>query len=219
MPFNIRNLHQIDETNFDYIVETDVDIPLKTASQNTTGDPLLIRANVYRPKAQGRCPVLVTCGPYGKDIPYEKTNPASFALVNSKNKSLHSAWEVPEPRYWTAQGYAIVRADERGTGNSPGKLDTLSASTYEGFFDLIEWSADQPWSNGKVGLLGISYFAASQWQVASRNPRGLAAIVPWEGKLEKTDATGKSDPQWVLINTDRHHRYLQTARPARRDSM
>jgi putative CocE/NonD family hydrolase len=51
----------------------------------------------------------------------------------------------------------------------------------DGFCDVIEWAAQQPWSSGKVGLLGVSYYAATQWQVAARRPKGLAAIVPWEG--------------------------------------
>ena len=57
----------------------------------------------------------------------------------------------------------------------------MSQATSEAFFDVVEWCARQPWSSGKVGLLGISYYAGSQWRVAARQPKGLAAIVPWEG--------------------------------------
>lgn len=57
----------------------------------------------------------------------------------------------------------------------------MSRGTSEAFFDVIEWAAEQSWSNGKVGLLGISYYAGSQWRVAARRPKGLAAIIPWEG--------------------------------------
>jgi predicted acyl esterase len=60
-------------------------------------------------------------------------------------------------------------------------LDTMSRGTSEAFFEVIEWCADQAWSSGKVGLLGISYYAGSQWRVAARRPRGLAAMIPWEG--------------------------------------
>lgn len=182
MPLALKNLHRVDSTSFDYFVEFDVDVPLRTAKPNTADDPLLIRANIYRPKADGqRYPVLVTCGPYGKDIPYHQFHEESFSHVNPKQKSPHSAWEVPDPGYWTSQGYAVVRADERGTGNSPGKLDSLGPTVWDGFADLIEWAADRAWSNGKVGLLGISYYAASQWSVAARQPRGLSCMIPWEG--------------------------------------
>ena len=57
----------------------------------------------------------------------------------------------------------------------------MSRSTSEAFADVIEWVAEQPWSSGKVGLLGISYYAGSQWRVAARRPKGLTCIVPWEG--------------------------------------
>lgn len=110
--------------------------------------------------------------------------PHSFEAVNPKHKSEHSGFEVPDPKFWTAEGYAVVRADEIGAGQSPGVLDTMSKSTTDAFFELIEWAADQTWSNGKVGLLGISYYAGSQWRVAARRPRGLAAIIPYEGMAD-----------------------------------
>lgn len=105
----------------------------------------------------------------------------SYNEVNSEHHSDHSAWETPDPGFWTKHGYAIVRADERGLGQSPGILDTMSRGTSEAFVDVVEWAAEQPWSNGKVGLLGISYYAGSQWHVAARQPKGLACIIPWEG--------------------------------------
>ncbi|KAE8366880.1 Alpha/Beta hydrolase protein [Aspergillus caelatus] len=75
--------------------------------------------------------------------------------------------------FWTRQGYIVVRTDERGSGQSPGELDTMSRGT-------IEWCGEQEWSSGKVGLLGISSFAGTQWRVAARQPKGLAVIIPWE---------------------------------------
>jgi len=80
----------------------------------------------------------------------------SFAEVNPQQKSEHSVWETPDPAFWTKHGYAVVRADERGTGQSPGLLDTMSRGTSEAFFEVVEWCAEQTWSSGKVGLLGIS---------------------------------------------------------------
>lgn len=57
----------------------------------------------------------------------------------------------------------------------------MSRGTSEAFFHVVEWAASQPWSSGKVGLLGVSYYAGSQWRVAARRPKGLEAIIPWEG--------------------------------------
>ncbi|KAF5987859.1 acyl esterase [Fusarium coicis] len=95
--------------------------------------------------------------------------------------STHSAWETPDPAYWRSKDYIVLRVDERGAGQSPGLLDTMSRGTSEAFFDVIEWAVEQEWSSGKVGLLGISYYAGTQWRVAARKPKGLAAIIPWEG--------------------------------------
>ena len=105
----------------------------------------------------------------------------SFSEVNPEHKSEHASWETPDPGFWTSHGYAVVRVDERGLGQSPGLLDTMSRGTSEAFFDAVEWASEQPWSSGKVGLLGISYYAGSQWRVAALQPKGLAAIIPWEG--------------------------------------
>ncbi|KAH8691272.1 Alpha/Beta hydrolase protein [Talaromyces proteolyticus] len=177
MPVQTRDISSKDDS-FPYIFEQNVSVPLHTCEEG------LIRVNLYRPhdsEAGVKYPVLVTYGPYGKDVHYENFRKASFDEVNPDHKSVHSAWETPDPAWWTKSGYIIVRADERGIGQSPGVLDTMSRSTSEAFCDVIEWAADQPWSNGKVGLLGISYYAGTQWRVAARNPRGLAAIIPWEG--------------------------------------
>ena len=165
----------VDKESFEYVFEQNVTIPLK----NSEG---IVRCNVYRPKDESkRYPCLVTYGPYGKDIPYSDFHAQSYSEVNPEHKSQHSAWETPDPKYWTSHGYAVVRVDERGLGQSPGILDTMSKGTSEAFFDSVEWAADQPWSSGKVGLLGISYYAGSQWRVAALQPKGLSAIIPWEG--------------------------------------
>ncbi|RKK15298.1 hypothetical protein BFJ66_g4271 [Fusarium oxysporum f. sp. cepae] len=175
MPNPIKaDIHTVDEESFPYIFEQNATVPLKA------GDGL-VRLNVYRPKGVDKVPVLVTYGPYGKDIWYQDFHPKSFSEVNPQHKSQHSAWETPDAGFWTKHGYAVVRADERGLGQSTGKLDTMSRGTSEAFFDVVEWAAEQPWSSGKVGLLGISYYAGSQWRVAARKPKGLSAIVPWEG--------------------------------------
>ncbi|KAK4542359.1 hypothetical protein LTR36_006815 [Oleoguttula mirabilis] len=174
MPLQAQDLHTTDKDSFAYIFEQNATVPLQSSAGS-------VRVNVYRPKTEEKVPVLVTYGPYGKDIPYTDFHTNSFAEVNPEQKSEHSVWETPDPAFWTKHGYAIVRADERGCGQSPGKLDTMSKGTSEAFFEVVEWAAEQPWSSGKVGLLGISYYAGTQWRVAARQPKGLSAIIPWEG--------------------------------------
>ncbi|KAB8231102.1 Alpha/Beta hydrolase protein [Aspergillus alliaceus] len=171
---------EIDRESFPYVFMKNVGIPLKTYEKG------LLRCNVYLPKdalpyGSQRYPVIATYGPYGKDVPYEVFFKKSWDQVNPEMKSAHSSWETPDPGFWTRQGYIVVRTDERGSGQGPGELDTMSRGTSEAFFDVVEWCAEQKWSTGKVGLLGISYFAGTQWRVAARQPKGLAAIIPWEG--------------------------------------
>ncbi|KAJ4176152.1 hypothetical protein NW767_015546, partial [Fusarium falciforme] len=166
----------MDSTSFPYIFEQHVSVPLSSGG--------LVRCNVYRPKgSETGCtyPVIVTFGPYGKDVPYENFHPQSFASLDPAHQTCHSAWETPTPQYWTENGYVVVRGDEPGIGQSPGVLHVLSAATVDAYCDLVEWASVQSWSTGRVGLLGVSYYAAVQWQVAARNPKGLAACVPWEG--------------------------------------
>jgi len=85
---------------------------------------------------------------------------------------------------WAPHGYAVVKVDSRGSGKSPGKLDVNSPAEFRDFHDAIEWAAVQPWSSGKVGLLGISYYAAGQWMIAAERPPHLAAILPWQGTYD-----------------------------------
>ncbi|KAE8422620.1 Alpha/Beta hydrolase protein [Aspergillus pseudocaelatus] len=154
-------LKVVDRDTYLYVYEENVTVPLKHGG--------ILRCNVYRPKDSDctqRCLVLVICEPYGKDFPYKTFHPSSFSELNPEYQTEQSAWETPTPKYWISHGYAV------------------SAATAEAFCDTIEWASQQPWSNGKVGLLGVSYYAIPQWQVAARNPKGLAACVPWEGSSD-----------------------------------
>src|SRR5207248_11044336 len=64
---------------------------------------------------------------------------------------------------------------------SPGYLDVWSPREAQDLYECVEWAGTQPWSNGKVGINGISYYAMNQWTVAALNPPHLAALCIWEG--------------------------------------
>jgi predicted acyl esterase len=102
--------------------------------------------------------------------------------AGSTNK--YQNWEVVDPEKWTRDGYVCVRVDSRGCGCSPGYIDHFSPRETKDFYDCIEWAGIQPWSNGKVGLNGISYYAINQWHVASLQPPHLAAMCVWEGAAD-----------------------------------
>ncbi|EOO00212.1 putative x-pro dipeptidyl-peptidase protein [Phaeoacremonium minimum UCRPA7] len=176
MSLKLQDIYHQEEVE-GYIFEKNVTVPRETGE--AAGN--VLRVNVYRPPIPGKYPVIVTFGPYGKDWHYSTFAAPSYAAISESQKSIHSSWETPSPKYWTAHGYVVVRADEGGLGQSPGKMNVLSKQTVDGFFDVIQWAAEQPWSSGKVGLLGLSYYAATQWMVAARHPKGLEAMIPWEG--------------------------------------
>lgn len=170
---------------------------------------------------QSEYDTLRSCSKFISDI-FDSFHPKSFAEVNPQQKSEHSAWETPDPAYWTRNGYAVVRADERGCGQSSGLLDTMSQGTSEAFFDVVEWAAAQPWSSGKVGLLGISYYAGTQWRVAARQPKGLSAIIPWEGMSDyyrdRCRHGGILSNQFITFWWNRQVITNQYGRPGRREA-
>ncbi|HLH70727.1 MAG TPA: CocE/NonD family hydrolase [Candidatus Dormibacteraeota bacterium] len=107
---------------------------------------------------------------------------APEVLIGSSNR--YQNWETVDPERWVPDGYVCVRVDSRGAGWSPGSLDVWSPREARDLYECIEWAARQPWSNGRVGLCGISYYAMNQWQVAALQPPHLAAMVPWEGAAD-----------------------------------
>lgn len=152
-------------------------------------DGIVIRVNVFRPEAEGRYPVLLSLGIYGKDAHFSaayagpwQSLKRSYPQIDAEGSTgAYLRFEMPDPERWVPDGYVVVLVDARGSGASPGFLDPFSPLETRDYCELIAWAGVQPWSNGKVGLLGISYLAITQWQVAALRPPHLAAICPWEG--------------------------------------
>jgi predicted acyl esterase len=156
-----------------------------------TDDGAFVMANVFRPGTDGRYPVLMSMSVYGKDIHTRDFNPdvweemlETIPDLCQRSSCKYHTWETPDPEVWVADGYVVVRVDSRGAGKSPGTLDPFSPREIRDLYNAIEWAASQPWSNGKIGLAGISYYAMVQWRVAALQPPHLAAIAPWEGANE-----------------------------------
>ncbi|MGA9005007.1 MAG: CocE/NonD family hydrolase, partial [Pseudolabrys sp.] len=102
--------------------------------------------------------------------------------TNSTNK--YQCWEVVDPEKWVPDGYVCIRIDSRGAGRSPGIIDIWSLREAQDLAQCVDWAGVQPWSNGKVGLNGISYYAQNQWQTSALHPKHLAAICTWEGAAD-----------------------------------
>jgi len=166
-------------------MQIDWDVPI------TMDDGLVLRADVFRPPGPGKFPVILTHGPYAKGLAFQDGYPSAWQRmvdehpdVAAGSSNLYQSWEVIDPEKWVPQGYACVRIDSRGAGRSPGFIDPFSPRETRDFYDCIEWAGVQPWSNGKVGLNGISYYGMNQWQVASLQPPHLAAMCVWEGSAD-----------------------------------
>ncbi|MCW8450034.1 CocE/NonD family hydrolase [Legionella quinlivanii] len=164
------------------IIEKDVKIRLR--------DGILLSVNVYRPDDSLKHPVVICFHPYDKDqLPkkslFGRYKPLkAYRFIRQPSPSHFSSltgWEAPDPDFWVRNGYAVINGDMRGAGKSEGKLDLLSDTEAQDYYELIEWAAEQPWSNQKIGLNGVSYLALSQYRVAALHPPHLAAICPWEG--------------------------------------
>ncbi|MFZ2065053.1 MAG: CocE/NonD family hydrolase [Xanthobacteraceae bacterium] len=151
-------------------------------------DGAALRADVFRPIAEGQYPVILSYGPYAKGLSFQEGYKGNWArlvkaapevLTGSSNK--YQNWELVDPEKWVPDGYAIVRVDSRGAGRSPGLLDVWSPREARDLYHCVEWAGTQSWSTGKVGINGISYYAMNQWNVGALKPPHLAALCIWEG--------------------------------------
>ena len=163
----------------------DWDVPIEM------DDGITLRCDVYRPIDEGQYPVILTYGPYGKYLAFQDGYVSCWnrmaeehpdVTANSTNN--YQSWEVCDPEKWVPHDYVCVRVDSRGCGRSPGYVEVWSPRETQDLHDCIEWAAAQTWSNGKIGINGISYYAMNQWQVASIQPPHLAAMCAWEGAAD-----------------------------------
>jgi uncharacterized protein len=135
-------------------------------------DGARIAAALFLPRAGGPFPVLLAASPYRFD------NDAAPAIPLF-------LWRETGPIEWyLEQGYAYVHMDVRGTGRSSGEYRYQCKREQRDLYEVIEWMAQQNWSNGKVGGIGQSYFARSQWFMATQNPPHLACVAPFDGHVD-----------------------------------
>lgn len=147
----------------------------------TLRDGVKMLVDIYLPADIGsdeQVPTIIGWSPYGKHNLSDGLWPS--AGVQPGWISRHTAFEAPDPAYWCPHRYAIVYPDPRGSWYSEGEMNHGGPQEAEDTYDLIEWLAEQPWCNGRIGMSGVSYLAASQYQVAPLKPPHLAAINPWE---------------------------------------
>jgi putative CocE/NonD family hydrolase len=121
-------------------------------------DGAVLKADVYRPDAEARVPVIVC------RTPYDRSNP----MIPSA---------AVDPALAVEAGFALVCQDVRGRFGSPGQFYPFVHEATDGY-DTVEWAAAQPWSSGAEGLAGRSYAGAAQWLAAAAQPPHLKAMCP-----------------------------------------
>ena len=158
---------------------TDVRIPLRDGSY--------VCADVFRPDDDEQHPVVMNQGFYGKsfdhgviDGPAEAQHKEELEdryFTGNPDGLQYENHESVDSSVWVPEGYVCIRVDARGVGNSPGLQAPFSVQQAEDYYDAIEWAGTQPWSNGNVGLWGMSYLAITQHTVASLQPPHLKAMI------------------------------------------
>ena len=132
-------------------------------------DGVEIAVALYMPAGEGPFPVLLAPSPYRYDN-------------NSLPATPQFLWRETGPiDFYLAHGYVYANMDVRGCGKSGGEFRLLDSNEQKDLYDVIEWLGHQPWSNGKVGGIGQSYFCMSQWWMAIQKPPSLACIAAFDG--------------------------------------
>ena len=132
-------------------------------------DGVEIAVALYMPEGDGPFPALLAASPYRYD---NNSLPAGPAFL----------WRETGPiELYVARGYVYANMDVRGCGRSGGEFRLLDRAEQKDLYDVIEWLGHQPWSNGKVGGIGQSYFCMAQWWMAIQQPPSLACIAAFDG--------------------------------------
>ncbi len=135
-------------------------------------DGVHIACDVYRPKEPGRYPVLYAVSPYIKDTVFLPT------------MSVYRYRETGNIARWVEKGYVYVHADARGAGQSEGVYERFSPEELRDLYDMVEWCGTEQWSNGRVGMIGESYYGIVQWFAAAQQPPHLACIAPYDASTD-----------------------------------
>src|SRR3978361_2043166 len=161
-----RDYRNLSQPQYEIVRDDDVAV--------TMGDGGELLADVYRPTEPGRYPVLIAASPYPRQI-QNLGAPMGFIEAGASD-------------FFVPRGYVHVIANLRGAGGSGGTFGFFDGQERKDMDDLGEWAAEQPWSDGNVGMVGISYFAMTQMEAAVERPPHLKAIMPVAATFDLYDA-------------------------------
>ncbi|MDG2176103.1 MAG: CocE/NonD family hydrolase [Gammaproteobacteria bacterium] len=156
------------DPDFALVTSTDGDLLATHNVSVSMRDGINLSVNVYRPVGVNTYSTLYAAGP----LPHTEAIPGNEATLAGP-----ISWYV-------SQGYAVVLASVRGTGLSEGEFSFFARNEQQDHYEVIEWIAAQPWSDGQVAGTGAGYYATAQWQMAIQNPPHLECIAPINGALD-----------------------------------
>lgn len=158
-----------------FICEQDVPVTLR--------DGVVIYTDIYRPEGSTHIPCIVSWSYYGKR-PGDGMSEWQIMGVPPGTVSKMAKFESPDPGYWCHHGYAVANVDPRGCGHSEGDINLFGTQDARDGYDFIEWLAERPWCNGKIGMAGNSAVAMTQFRIAAQQPPHLTCIAPWEATVD-----------------------------------
>lgn len=135
-----------------YRVAMDRDIAISIQNE------IVLKADIYRPKQQGKYPALILRTPYGK-----RNHEHGYAQI---------------ARFFAGQGFVFIVQDVRGKGASQELFYPHKNEAFDGS-ETISWAIQQPWSDGQIGLFGFSYPGVAAWQAAMKTTKAICTIIPW----------------------------------------
>lgn len=148
-------------------------------------DGVTIYTDIFMPaeSEETKFPTLIAWSPYGKSAGTAPRYVNMFNMLGMGNEwsSGLTKFEASDPDYWCQRGYALCNPDPRGIAHSEGDVTMIGSQEAEDCYDLIEWIAQQEWSNEKTALTGTSYLTFSQWFIAAEQPPHLTCMNPHEG--------------------------------------
>jgi putative CocE/NonD family hydrolase len=172
-----RHLNGLQTTGREYRHLSDVEFNIKRTNDVAISmrDGKKLLADLFQPDAEGKFPALLSVSPYPRQI-------QDFGIPLGLLEAGASDFFVP-------RGYVQLIVNLRGTCGSEGTWTFMDQQERDDLFDLVEWAAVQPWCDGNVGMLGISYFAMTQLTAAVTQPPHLKAIFPLAVTDDPYDAT------------------------------
>jgi predicted acyl esterase len=163
----LKNIEKLSKPRYTIREELDVYLTLRDGTKLCT--------DVFRPDIEGeKFPALVAWAAYGKSPQSIRT-----PRLRPDNLMFDHTREAGDLEYFVPRGYSYVIPDPRGVGKSEGEFDGwFGPQEQKDVYDLIEWVAQQPWCDGQVGMIGLSYFGIIQLLAAAQQPPHLKAIMP-----------------------------------------